>query len=97
ELIEARNRGWLNRARSRTEKFRAQGLYKERAAIWSEVKDVYLEPQGASKCAYCERKLESAEYGKAELDIEHFRPKKRVRPWRGPKSFTGHDFSARFS
>ena len=41
--------------------------------------------QGESKCAYCERKLESSDYGKIEQDVEHFRPKKMVREWQMPK------------
>ncbi len=42
--------------------------------------------QGESKCAYCERKLESVRYGAGEQDVEHFRPKKGIRPWRAPVS-----------
>lgn len=38
--------------------------------------------QGGCKCSYCERKLESEDYGKGEQDVEHFRPKGRVQPWR---------------
>ena len=33
------------------------------------------------KCCYCERKLASARYGKVEHDIEHHRPKSRVKNW----------------
>lgn len=38
--------------------------------------DVYLNPEGPfhGKCAYCEKKISSTQYG----DIEHFRPKKGV-------------------
>jgi hypothetical protein len=42
--------------------------------------------QGGCKCAYCERKLEAEPYGKGEQDVEHFRPKKNVRPWKLPKA-----------
>ena len=41
--------------------------------------------QGDSKCAYCERKLESEEYGTIEQDVEHFRPKNRVTAWKPSK------------
>ena len=38
--------------------------------------DVYLNPEGPfyGKCAYCEKKISSTQYG----DIEHFRPKNAV-------------------
>jgi hypothetical protein len=42
--------------------------------------------QGECKCAYCERKLESIDYGKGEQDVEHFRPKSSVKAWRVPKA-----------
>lgn len=79
--IEAYRQGWLNRASQRTDHFRALRKYEETGSIWSEVKAVYMELQGGSKCAYCERKLESVTYGKGEQDIEHFRPKGKVVEW----------------
>lgn len=84
-LIENEAPGWLQKARDRTEKFRAEGCYQESSSIWSDVKPVYMKLQGESKCAYCERKLESSQYGKIEQDVEHFRPKKMVREWQMPK------------
>lgn len=81
-LIEAEKAGWLARAAARTEGFRAAGRYDETSCIWSEVKPVYMRLQGGSKCAFCERKLESATHGKVEQDVEHFRPKGRVTHWR---------------
>ena len=83
--IKALNPTWINRASDRTDIFRAKGFYKEKSSIWSEVKQVYMELQGECKCAFCERKLESVQYGKGEQDVEHFRPKKKVEPWRIPK------------
>lgn len=81
-LITAKSSDWLDRAKARTIQFKKLGSYDERSSIWSEVKPVYMELQGESKCAYCERKLESVDYGKAEQDVEHFRPKGNVRPWK---------------
>ena len=84
QLIEAEAPGWLQRAQERTKRFVAAGVYSESSTIWSEVKGVYMRLQGESKCVYCERKLESQERGKAEQDVEHFRPKGSVRAWRVP-------------
>lgn len=80
--IEADKSGWLARAATRTAGFRAAGRYVEASSIWSEVKPVYMRLQGGSKCAFCERKLESVTHGKGEQDVEHFRPKGRVTHWR---------------
>ena len=83
-LIEAESPGWLARASLRTEKFRWKQRYEEASTIWSQIKPVYMRLQGHAKCAYCERKLESVDYGKVEQDVEHFRPKGNVRCWRAP-------------
>lgn len=84
--VEAEAPGWLKKAAERTAQFKKDGCYSEKKGIWSAVKPVYMRLQGESKCAYCERKLESEYYGKGEQDVEHFRPKKNVRPWKLPKS-----------
>jgi hypothetical protein len=84
--IEKEKPGWLARSRARTEDFRRLGYYKEKSSIWSEVKAVYMTLQGDCKCVYCERKLESIDYGKGEQDVEHYRPKGRVKEWRIPKA-----------
>ncbi len=83
--IEAHRPGWLKRAADRTERFRKLGRYAEEVSIWSEVKPVYMRLQGDSKCAFCERQLESDTHGKGEQDVEHFRPKGNVKPWPVPK------------
>lgn len=83
-LIEAESPGWLAKAAQRTENFRAKGRYEESSSIWSEVKPVYMRLQGAGKCAYCERKMESEDYGKIEQDVEHFRPKGNIKKWEIP-------------
>jgi hypothetical protein len=93
-LIEKEWPGWLENAAARTEIFRQKGFYEENSTIWSDVKVVYMRLQGGSKCAYCERKLESIDFGKAEQDVEHFRPKGRVRAWKLPKSLTDEGITA---
>jgi hypothetical protein len=85
-MIEAQSPDWLHRVKARTDEFRNQGFYEEKTSIWSEVKPVYMRLQGDSKCAYCERQLEDIPYGTIEQDLEHFRPKKRVKPWPAAKS-----------
>jgi hypothetical protein len=45
--------------------------------LWSKIKQVYITLQ-CSKCCFCEKSLE----GKIEQDVEHFRPKAEVRPWK---------------
>ncbi len=87
-LVDAHAPGWLGRARERTRKFRKLGRHEESSSIWSEVKAVYMTLQGASKCAFCERKLESLEYGLGEQAVEHFRPKGRISAWPLPPELT---------
>ena len=48
--------------------------------------------QGVAKCCFCERKFES-NYSQYELDIEHFRPKRKVRKWRSPVDLAGNGIS----
>lgn len=72
---------WLGLARSRTERFREVHHYAESKSIWSEIKPVFMRLQH-NKCAFCERRLESAEHGGAiEHALEHFRPKGTVSRW----------------
>ena len=88
KLIEAAVPGWLARAALRTAGFKALGAYQESSSIWSEVKAVYMKLQGGAKCAFCERKLESVDFGKGEQAVEHFRPKGNIRPWKLPAPLT---------
>lgn len=85
QLLEQERPGWLDRAQERTDHFEVLGEYQESSSIWSEVKVVYMRLQ-YSKCAYCERQLESEEYGRIEHDLEHFRPKKKSKPWKLPQA-----------
>ena len=92
--ITANSASWLERAAERTERFRAMGRYQENSSIWSEVKSVYMALQGGSKCAYCERKLESIPHGSIEQDVEHFRPKGNVRVWEMPQQLRDQGIDA---
>jgi hypothetical protein len=83
-LLEEESPGWLQKATARTEAFREKGRYEEKSSIWSVVKPAFMRLQGECKCAYCERKLEHVSYGRIEQDVEHFRPKGKVRAWRVP-------------
>lgn len=87
-LIDAEAPGWRTRADERTEQFKKIGKYTEVSTIWSEIKVVYMRLQGEAKCVYCERKLEGEERGKAEHDVEHFRPKSSVRNWKLPAALS---------
>ena len=82
--VEQERPGWIDRAEVRTDTFRQAGKYGERQSIWSEVKPVFMSLQG-NKCCFCERKFESGELGRHELDVEHFRPKRTVRKWPRPR------------
>lgn len=82
-IIEQKKPNWLSRARKRTDLFCRIGKYQEESSIWSEIKEVFIELQ-FSKCAYCEKELE----GKIEHDIEHFRPKSKLKKWSPPKRLT---------
>jgi hypothetical protein len=87
ELIKTHDAKWLGQAATRTTRFKKKKKYEESSSIWSRVKVVYMRLQGNSKCAYCERQLESETFGKIEQDVEHFRPKASVRTWDLPMSF----------
>ncbi len=80
ERITEHKNSWLRRANKRTEKFILQGHYAENSSIWSEIKAVYMGLQH-NKCAFCERQLEGVEVGLIEQDVEHFRPKKKIKAW----------------
>ena len=85
-LINTQDAKWLGQAATRTTRFKKKKKYDEASSIWSRVKSVDMRLQGNSKCAYCERQLESETFGKIEQDVEHFRPKGSVRTWGLPMS-----------
>lgn len=90
--IEAHKAGWLERARDKTAEARKKGHVDEGDGIWSEIKGVYAKLQ-FFKCVYCEKPMPQeevdgeAEFGKGavEYDVEHYRPKNRVKRWPSEK------------
>ncbi len=95
--IEAEAPGWIRRATRRTEKFRKAGKYGEASNIWSEIKAVYMRLQ-SFKCAYCERRLASEDFGGAiEHDLEHYRPKGAVPAWPSAQIASERGISYRFA
>lgn len=89
QLINAHKAGWLNKARTKTDKFRSDKEYTEKSGSWSDIKEVYMELQ-ANKCAYCEQKLEAVNI---VHDVEHYRPKKNVRLWLNDKRKNEYGFT----
>lgn len=85
--------GWNARARERTAGFRKLQRYKEKSSIWGEVKPVFMDLQNG-KCCFCERKFESGQLGRYELDVEHFRPKRTVKRCRQDRVGNGLPLTA---
>jgi hypothetical protein len=80
-LIEAEKPGWLHRASVQTEACRTATCYIPRKKeIWGDVKQVYMKLQ-YGKCAFCEAKIGDQSFDRIEFDVEHFRPKSKVRQW----------------
>ncbi len=80
--IEQAKPGWLERARARTGQYAAARAYLDGSEFWGEIKDVYISLQH-EKCAYCEMKLAGKAYAAKVHEVEHFRPKSRLRAWPG--------------
>lgn len=85
--IDAHDVNWRTKAAAATAACAAATKYvksdatgKEIEGLWSDIKEVFMNLQ-YTKCCYCERRLASKDKGKAEHDIEHFRPKSRVKNW----------------
>ena len=83
--IEAEKPGWLQRAKAATAANAAAGHYTAGADIWGEIKRVYIRLQH-EKCVYCESKLQGSELAAKVHEVEHFRPKSRLRAWPGSAS-----------
>jgi hypothetical protein len=79
-LIAQEDPAWLQGARTRTQRFRRLGRYRENSGTWSRIKTVYIELQHW-KCGYCERRLAAPRHGRIEHDVEHYRPKSTVKTW----------------
>ena len=80
--IEAEKPGWLNRAKAATAASAAAGQYVAGSDIWGEIKHVYIRLQH-EKCVYCESKLQGSGLAAKVHEVEHFRPKSRLRAWPG--------------
>lgn len=91
ELVTAVSKDWLKRARKRTKEVTDAGTFDDGASIWSDIKIVFINLQHR-KCAYCERKLAGRIKGKAEYDVEHYRPKGRVQPWPNANDHLDYNF-----
>jgi len=78
--VEELRPGWLARSAALTEGFRTAREYNEESGIWSQIKVAYMDLQGF-KCGFCERRLEKSRFGNVEHDVEHFRPKAKVKKW----------------
>ena len=90
--IEKARPGWLAEAAKRTQHFAEVGDFDEpdSKSMWGDIKEVFMQLQH-SKCAYCEARRESEDYGTIEHDVEHFRPKSSVKKWKPPTSFARTD------
>jgi hypothetical protein len=86
--VDAIDPRWRSKAAQRTKTFVRAKKFEEVSSIWSVVKPAFIELQHG-KCIFCERQLESSEYGRIEHDLEHFRPKSSVKPW-PPASWPEH-------
>jgi hypothetical protein len=80
--IDAAKPSWRTSAQQKTQAITARGHYDKSidGQGWGDIKSVYMTLQ-ANKCAYCERKLAGPPHGSREHDVEHFRPKSRLRAW----------------
>ncbi len=67
------------RSRRSCAKLPAKPTSKQFVSLWSDIKEIYIRLQN-SKCIYCETLIE----GDISNDIEHYRPKAKVSPWKVP-------------
>ena len=92
ERIDRLAPNWRSNARRKTAGFRKAGEYAEKAGTWSQIKQVYIDLQGG-KCGYCERRFGRDEKSRIEHDVEHFRPKGRIRKWPEGNSSRSYSFA----
>lgn len=78
ELLDEIKPGWRKQALQKTRENRRQRALVHSSNTWSKIKDVYLTRQ-SHKCIFCEMKILIR--GKANSDVEHFRPKGKVAQW----------------
>lgn len=80
DRIRAIKPDWLDRAQARTLQYEQLQDYTDGTDFWGQIKQVYIDLQH-EKCAYCETKLQGAEYASKVHEVEHFRPKSSVKAW----------------
>jgi hypothetical protein len=78
--ISQEKRSWLTRAKKRTALYRSGGYDPKATDFWGEIKRVYIDLQHG-KCGYCETRLQDHVLASKVHEIEHFRPKGRIRAW----------------
>lgn len=83
--INKLNATWLKRAAARTATYARAKRYTGGSEFWGQIKDIYIDLQ-FEKCAYCESKLAGKKLSSKVHEVEHFRPKSRIRKWPGAKS-----------
>jgi hypothetical protein len=91
QAIDALAPRWRARALDTTKQLKAVGKFEKGTVDWGDVKAVFMDIQH-DKCIFCERKYETPQHGKIELDIEHFRPKNPVSPWPPHSSGSTYNF-----
>lgn len=90
--IDSHSGSWRSRAEERTSGFIRAGKFDEESSIWSQIKPVFMEIQ-FNKCVFCERQLGDQNFSRVEHDLEHFRPKGRVKKWPPRSSQISFDFT----
>jgi hypothetical protein len=90
--VDAHDPVWRPKAAARTATLLAAGAVIKASPIWSEVKSVFMAVQ-RYKCVYCERPLGGQTSGSIEHDVEHYRPKGRIKAWPDKKSNLAYDFA----
>lgn len=78
--INVKSPSWYGKARTLNMALPANPASSDFKSIWGDIKTVYMGLQG-SKCMYCEMQVE----GSISNDVEHFRPKAKVNPWKVPR------------
>lgn len=81
--IEALDATWLKKAKAKVAEYKAQGKYvKAKSEFWGDIKTIYIKRQH-EKCAYCETKMAGKDLASKVHEVEHFRPKSKIKQWPG--------------
>ncbi|MGN7713714.1 hypothetical protein [Agrobacterium radiobacter] len=91
KAIDAVAPRWRARAQDYTSQLYTLGKFEKGSLDWGDVKAAFMDVQH-DKCIFCERKYETPQHGKIELDIEHFRPKNAVTLWPSTSATKTYDF-----